>query len=356
VKASRRSRLDRSRSRSGTRTSAPAPTQRRRDDAVGVPSKCHIFGPDDSGELDFSRDSVERLLAGGKFFWLDLYRPELADFEILTDVFVFHPLAVQDSEHFDQRAKIDEYDDFTFIVIYGASPDGDRLVEVHCFYSERFLVTVHRDDCPAFAELRQRYHRYHTPAEKPSLLLYRVLDSLINSFFPILSGLDDRIDELEDQIFLSASDEQLQEMFQMKRLLVGIRKAVTPQRDSFASLMGRFVDLPGFDRDDEHYFRDIYDHLIRISDLIDSYRDLLSSAMDVYLSTVSNRLNAVMKQLTIIATVFLPLTFITGFFGQNFGWLTGHIQHWPTFLGLGLGTELIALLLLLGFFKRRHWF
>jgi magnesium transporter len=148
-----------------------------------VPSKCHIFGPDDSGELDFSRDSVERLLAGGKFFWLDLYRPEPADFEILTDVFMFHPLAVQDSEHFDQRAKIDEYDDFTFIVIYGASPDGDRLVEVHCFDSERFLVTVHRDDCPTFAELRQRYHRYHTPAEKPSLLLYRVLDSLINSSF-----------------------------------------------------------------------------------------------------------------------------------------------------------------------------
>ncbi len=120
--------------------------------------------------------------------------------------------------------------------------------------------------------------------------------------------------------------------------------------------MGRFVDLSSFDREDEHYFRDIYDHLIRISDLIDSYRDLLSSAMDGYLSTVSNRLNAVMKQLTIIATVFLRLTFITGFFGQNFGWLTGHIQRWPTFLGLGLGRELIALLLLLGFFKRRHWF
>ena len=94
MKASRRSRLDRSRSRSGTRTSAPANTQTRRDDAVGVPSKCHIFGPDDSGELDFSRDSVARLLAGGKFFWLDLYRPEPADFEILTDVFMFHPLAV----------------------------------------------------------------------------------------------------------------------------------------------------------------------------------------------------------------------------------------------------------------------
>lgn len=240
--------------------------------------------------------------------------------------------------------------------MYGAVADDDRLVEVHCFYSDRFLVTIHRDDCPAFAELRERNDQDDATTNKPSLVLYRVLDSLINSFFPILSDFDDRIDKLEDQIFIAASDEQLQQMFQMKRLLVGVRKAVTPQRDSFASLMGRFAELPGFDADDEHYFRDIYDHLIRISDLIDSYRDLLSSAMDVYLSTVSNRLNAVMKQLTVIATVFLPLTFITGFFGQNFGYLTGHITNWESFVGYGIGIELLALIMLLTYFRRRRWF
>jgi magnesium transporter len=320
------------------------------------PSKCNVFGHDGNGQVDFSRETVARLLATGEFFWLDLYKPDAGDFEILRDVFKFHPLAVQDSEHFDQRAKIDDYDDFVFIVVYGASPDRDRLVEVHCFYSGRFLVTVHRDDCPAFAELRRRYENRDEPTEKPSLLLYRVIDGLINSFFPILSAFDDRIDELENEIFVEASDDQLQEIFQMKRLLVGMRKAITPQRDAFSSLMGRLVELPGFDREDEHYFRDIYDHLIRISDLIDSYRDLLTSAMDVYLSTVSNRLNAVMKQLTIIATVFLPLTFITGFFGQNFGWLTGHIQHWGAFVALGIGIELLALLILFTFFKRRGWF
>jgi magnesium transporter len=357
VMASSRSKPKTARSRTRTNTTATATLKKRGEAGAGESAaKCHVFGPDGIDTVDFSAESAEGLLAGGKFFWLDLYRPDADDFAILTDVFKFHPLAVQDSENFDQRAKIDDYDDFTFIVIYGASPDEDRLVEVHCFYSERFLVTVHRDDCPAFTELRQRYDQHDDPADKPSLLLYRVLDSLISSFFPILSDFDDRIDELEDQIFVSANDQQLQEMFQMKRLLVGVRKAVTPQRDSFATLMGRFVDLPGFDADDEHYFRDIYDHLIRISDLIDSYRDLLSSAMDVYLSTVSNRLNAVMKQLTLIATVFLPLTFITGFFGQNFGYLTGHITNWETFVGLGIGIELIALLLLFGFFKRRHWF
>jgi magnesium transporter len=142
----------------------------------------------------------------------------------------------------------------------------------------------------------------------------------------------------------------------MKRLLVGMRKAVTPQRDMFASLMGGVAELPGMTQEDERYFRDIYDHLIRVSDLIDTYRDLLTSSMDVFLSTVSNRLNAVMKQLAVIATIFLPLTFITGFFGQNFGWMVGHTTSWPVFVGLGIGTEFVALALLIALFKRRGWF
>jgi magnesium transporter len=124
----------------------------------------------------------------------------------------------------------------------------------------------------------------------------------------------------------------------------------------FASINGGVGELPGLTRGDERYFRDVYDHLIRISDLIDTYRDLLSSSMDVYLSTVSNRLNAVMKQLAVIATVFLPLTFVTGFFGQNFGWMVGRIGGWPEFVGLGIGIEVVTLLALLAFFRRRGWF
>jgi magnesium transporter len=271
-------------------------------------------------------------------------------------VFEFHPLAVEDSEQFDQRAKLDEYDDFVFIVVYGATPDEDRLVEVHCFYSERFLITVHRDDCPAFAEIRRRYQQRDKGIDRPSLLLYRVIDGLVDSFFPVLAAFDDRIDELEDAIFLKADDDQLQEIFKMKRLLVGMRKGVSPQRDTFARLTGGIAELPGFDEEDERYFRDIYDHLIRIGDLIDSYRDLLTGAMDVYLSTVSNRLNSVMKQLTIIATVFLPLSWLTGFFGQNFGFMVEEIGRWETFVGLGVGSELLVLAALLFFFKRRGWF
>jgi magnesium transporter len=115
------------------------------------------------------------------------------------------------------------------------------------------------------------------------------------------------------------------------------------------------VDLPGRDAASEPYLRDLYDHLIRISDEIDSYRDLLSNAMDAYLSTVSNRLNEVMKQLAIIATIFLPLSFLTGFFGQNFGWLVSHLNGWPAFIALGLGTELLAVIGLFTLFRRRGW-
>ena len=306
--------------------------------------------------MHFSRETVEKLLASGEFFWLDLDRPDPDDFEILRDVFKFHPLAVEDSEHFGQRAKIDDYDDFVFLVVYGAVPDDDRLVEVHCLLHDGFLVTVHRDDCPAFVEIRRRYEKREKPIEKPSLLLYRIVDGLVDSFFPILADFDDRIDELENSIFVRANDQQLQEIFQMKRLLVGMRKAITPQRDTFAPLMGGVDQLPGLNQEDERYFRDIYDHLIRISDLIDSYRDLLSGAMDVYLSTVSNRLNSVMKQLTIIATIFLPLSWLTGFFGQNFGFQVRHITGWPAFVVFGIVAELAIVAGLLTYFKRRGWF
>jgi magnesium transporter len=325
-------------------------------DRRGAARTCVVVHDRGSAEMHFGRETVAELLASGGFFWLDLDQPDADDFSILREVFGFHPLAVEDSEHFDQRAKIEDYDDFVFLVVYGASPDDDRLVEVHCFYSERFLVTVHRDDCPAFAEIRRRYQKRDEAIDRPSLLLYRIVDGLVDSFFPILADFDDRIDELEDQIFREASDKQLQEIFGMKRLLVGMRKAVSPQRDAFAGLLGGVAELPGLAEGDERYFRDVYDHLIRISDLIDSYRDLLSSAMDVYLSTVSNRLNAVTKQLAVIATIFLPLAWLTGFFGQNFGYLVRSIGGWEAFVGLGVGTELVALAILLAFFRLRGWF
>lgn len=326
-------------------------TERREDRAAS-----HLIQGDRVEHVEFTPETARRMLAGGGFFWLDLYQPRAADFQTLQEVFGFHRLAIQASEEFGQRAKIDDYDDYVFIILYGASPDEDKLVEVHCFYSERFLVTVHRDEAPAFTQLRVRYEDLRQPIEDPPLLVYRIVSALVESFFPVLAEFDDRIDELENQTFLNPTDQQSQEIFAMKRLLVGLRKAITPERDMFATLMGGVAELPGMTEEHERYFRDIYDHLIRISELIDTYRDLLTSSMDVFLSTVSNRLNVVMKQLTVIATVFLPLTFITGFFGQNFAWLVRHVTGPAAFFVFGIGLEVGLVVVMLVYFRRKGWF
>jgi magnesium transporter len=157
-------------------------------------------------------------------------------------------------------------------------------------------------------------------------------------------------------VLADPTNEQLERLFSLKRQLVAMRKVVTPQRDLFARSIDQIAELPGLELDERDYFRDIYDHLIRISDLIDSYRDLLSGATDLYLSTISNRQNDVMKQLTVIATIFLPLGFITGFFGQNFGFMVNHLltREW-TFWDVGVGSMVATVIGLLIFFRRKGW-
>jgi magnesium transporter len=263
-------------------------------------------------------------------------------------------LAVEDAEHFGQRPKIDLYDGFTLIVVFGAIRSGE-LVEVHCFYNENYLVTVHRHPCPDLAELASRLHQRRAQPPDHVMVLYSVIDKLVDGYFPVLADLDDRIDELEDDILERPTDEQLGRLFDMKRSLIALRKVITPQRDMFASVLSGGDAIPGMTPDAERYFRDLYDHLIRISDLVDSYRDLLSGALDTHLSTVSNRLNVVMKQLTIIATIFLPMSFLTGFFGQNFGWMVDRLGGAPVFYGAGIALQIGVVLVLLVMFRRRGW-
>ena len=321
-----------------------------------MPAKSTHFLVDSEGSHDaVDRDLVQKHLDESDFFWLDLHRPTAADLALLSDVFKFHPLAVEDAAHFGQRPKLEPFDDFVLLVAYGANEDKDGLVEVHCFFSEKFLVTVHRDSCPSFDDLRARAARDMTPPAKGAMMLYLVVDALADSFFPELSKLDDRIDELENGVLQKPDDAQLQEVFRLKRRLVTWRKVITPERDTFARFVTGVVTIPGMTPDMERYYRDVYDHLIRISDLIDSYRDLLTGAMDVYLSTVSNRLNEVMKRLTIVATIFMPLTWLTGFFGMNFGRLVLNITGWPAFLIFGLATQVAAVAIMFVMFRRRGW-
>jgi len=244
-----------------------------------------------------------------------------------------------------------------YLVARGADPEHTGQVEVHCFWTDRYVVTVHRGGCPAIVQVRQRIGRHHaSEAANPQIVIvYFVVSALVDTFFPVLSKFDDRIDSLEDDILKAPTEAQLGELFDMKRSLMDMRKVIAPQRDMMASINSGVTDVPGMTEEAARYFRDLYDHLIRLADLVDNYRDLLSSVMDTHLSTVSNRLNVVMKQLTVIATIFLPLSFLTGFFGQNFAYLVRGIQSTWTFVVFGIGLELAAVASLLYVFRKRGW-
>lgn len=301
-------------------------------------------------------ESVRDAIKNAEPFWLDITVLDAEAIALLADDFAVHPLALEDLGTFGQRPKFDTYDQHVYLVMHGARDDGTGTIEVHSFYSEGYLITVHREPLHVFDVVRTHAAviRQHGVANG-LFLLYRVAAALVEGFFPVLARFDDAIDELEDKILANPTDEQLGTLFQMKRSLVTFRKVVTPERDVFAGIAAGALELPGMTSDAERYYRDLYDHLIRVSDLVDSYRDLLTGAVDTHLSVVSNRLNVVMKQLTIIATIFLPLSFLTGFFGQNFSVLVAHIQGPAAFWGAGLGLDLAAVVGLLAFFKRRGW-
>ncbi len=298
--------------------------------------------------------AIDALIARGEFFWLDLRNADDEQVAQLGERFGWHPLAIEDTRHFDQRPKLDRYGDHMLLVFYGVrtgdAQEPPSLIEVHIVISGDWVITVRRGLCDELDELRTRIQTESAPDEQ--FVVYRVVDTLTDTFFPVLEQIDDEIDALEDAIVLSPDDEQLQRVFHLKRRLVTLRRVVTPQRDLAARTIEQIEDLPGLEAGTRDYFRDVYDHLIRVSDMVDSYRDLLTGVMDVYLSTVSNRLNVVMKQLTIVATVFLPITALTGFFGMNFGWLVNHIDSLTTFLIWGVGGIVASCGLLYTWFRR----
>ncbi len=316
----------------------------------------------DGAACEATRQRIEQAAAGGEFFWLDLDIHDPAPDDdvtgMLINTFHFHPVAVEAADKFGQRARIDDYADFVHIITFGMAADGKSVAEVHCFITDKFIISIRQGDCPALGTVRDRIGSHHSSevAAPQVVIFYLIMDGLIDSFFPVLSDLDDSIDELEGAILKNPTEEQLGTLFGMKREILTIRKVIAPQRDMISSLNSGLVAIPGMTDQGSAYFRNLYDHLIRISDMMDGYRDLVSGAMDTHLSMVSNRLNVIMKQLAMIATIFLPLGFLTGFFGQNFAWPIAHLQvGLGYFLFLGVGSELLALLLLLILFKRRGW-
>jgi magnesium transporter len=214
------------------------------------------------------------------FVWVDLEQPSDDQLTALAQTIHLHPLTLEDARNFNQRPKVEEYQNYVFMVVFGVDPNAAAgaplLREVHVIVSGDYVVTIHRSKMDVLSELRTRYG--DQPIRSEQFLVYKILEAVTSTFVPTLSRIDDDIDDIEQQIVDEAAPENLQRIFSIKRDLVSMRRVVTPVRDMMARNSDTLASLPGLQSDDRLYFRDVYDSLIRTSDLVDSYRDLLSGA------------------------------------------------------------------------------
>ncbi|MFN8008974.1 MAG: magnesium/cobalt transporter CorA [Terriglobia bacterium] len=299
---------------------------------------------------------VERLVAQKRgLLWIDLINPSESELAKLQKAFEFHPLSIEDSSHFRQRAKIDQYEGYLFITLYSHryEPKTDEIVgdELHVFLGSNYMVTVHRTPLPALTKAKERYELESEPLRKgPDFFLYLIGDELIDSYFPLLEQIEEKMDNLEEQTQRDPNRNVMRAIFSLKQQLIHLRKAAGPQREVFSLLSTRHYDL--IDRRLSFYFQDVYDHVVRIYEMLETDRDLLGNILDAYYSSLSTRLNEVMKRLTLIATIFMPLSVITGLGGINF-------RHMPFDSPFAFTLLLLSLLLVpLGmmlWFKRKNW-
>ncbi len=257
----------------------------------------------------------------GEFCWVDLEAFDDAELNLLQQRFGFHQLAIEDCAHRKQRAKVDEYEGYFFIIMhdmtYAGSAKGVQSEEIDSFLGERFLVTVHRKPVALLSGVWKQVISNPICADRgPDYVYYLIADAVLDKAFPIIDRFSDEILQVEKDIVERADGRELPRLLKLKRSMVGVRRTLATERDVLASLLrhgnSRIADrnLP--------YFRDSYDHLVRAYEQIDIERDLLGNAMDAHMSMISNRMNVIMKQLTILSAIFIPPLFITSFFGQNF--------------------------------------
>jgi len=287
--------------------------------------------------------------------WLDISDPKSHDFELAAKELNLHPLAVEDAQQRHERPKIDQYDDHYFIVFYALeepSPGVVREVEISIFMLQNALVTVHEGDFSAHAAVEKRFRE--GKLQTTGLLLHALLDTLVDQYFAIIDGLGDRVELLESMVVGGEQhdyDTSIRELFVLKRDLVRIRHLIAPERDVMTVLVrGDIRELRETGR--RLYFQDVYDHISRVTDEIDTFRELTSNVIDAHLASVSNRLNEVVKVLTSMATVLLVLTVVTGFFGQNWKFIPYDSE--PFFVASLIFMVLVAAGTAL-YFRRKGW-
>jgi magnesium transporter len=305
---------------------------------------------------DCPTDKISDLCgAPNKILWVDVANPTSQDFEDLAAEFGLHPLSVEDCRHPHQRPKVEEFPGYYFIVLYEAelTEEGDLdLRELNIFLGENYLVTVHSRPIRALETAERLWREWTDLADRGTgLLSYLLIDAIVDDYMPLLDKLSDRMDDLEDQIFVEFRAEAIEEIFHIKKELLFLRRSATPLRDVFNTLLRR--EQPIFSRETHIYFQDVFDHLIRVADTIDTLRDMLGSTMDAYLSISGNRMNMVMKRLTSISTILMSVTLIAGIYGMNFDVMPE--LRWKYAYVATLGGMLIIGLSIYHYFRKIKW-
>ncbi len=323
-----------------------------------------FYQPGKPLQTDLDRAALSQAVRNRRgLLWLDFDGEKPETCQPILEGFGFHPLAIDDVLQETHSPKLDDWGDYLYIVInymHLNNNKGDtwdtEVDELDIFLGPNYVITHHDHPVPAIEAVRancQRDARYLQ--EGADHLLYKIMDYVVANYMPIVERIDEEIDEIEDQVFDRPNPQTLEKLFGLKRALLSMRRILLPQREVLNKLARD--DFAVIDRKDRIFFRDIYDHLVRLHDLNESLRDLVSGALDTYLSVVNNRMNEVMKTLTIITTLFMPLTFLTGFFGMNFFAANPPYENWTAPLAFYFTLGLIALtpFIMYIWMRRRTW-
>ncbi|MDF2672781.1 MAG: magnesium and cobalt transport protein CorA [Clostridiales bacterium] len=301
--------------------------------------------------------SIKSALISGEKIWVDMERPDEKEMNLLRDVFKFHPLAIEDCVHRIQRPKVVNYKDYYFIVL-NEFIGGDinkyfTYSEVYIFLGDNYIVTLHWNKLKVIGDTMERITNGPYIFEKGiDFILYNLFDTLVDDYFPLTDSIGDKIDDIEETILKEPKRQVQDDILVLKRNILKLRKVLSPQREVLNILLRHDFDL--IQEENRLYYMDVYDHMLRIYDLLDTYTDLLASTMDLYMSQISNRMNEVMKVLTMITTIMMPLSLIAGIYGMNFKFMPELGTRYGYFATLGL-MAVIAVMEIF-YFKKKKWF
>jgi magnesium transporter len=296
-----------------------------------------------------------------EFFWIDLVSPSDDELERLGRRLGLHPVALEDTREFGQRPKLDVYENHLLLVFFSARATGDpdwpaEPIEIHVHLSGSFVVTVRREVCLILDQLHRDLQPESTKEEE--VLVYRILDGLTDAFYPVIHAMEAEIDTLEGEVLNRPRRTHLTRIYRLKQCVHALQRLVAAQRDQFHHASEEILGLAGLAHGTRPYLRDIGDHLVQVSGELQRQTEDLMALTTTFFNANSDRLNAVATRLTIGGTLFVTYTVITGFFGQNFGWLVNHIATREAFLGFGVGGLVVptVILLVLFYVKRDDWF